>query len=148
MTIITGSEYIQRIKKLKPNVYENGTLLNRCDPRFDPAINVIKFTFDASFHSDHKTLVRAKSNINDKDIINRFNNLNKGVEDLIKKQEMIRALAPLAGGCIQRCMSNDLLNALGITTEEIDRSRGTDYHMRFIKYMKYKMKYLELKKQI
>ena len=141
MAVINGSEYIERINKLKQNVYENGKNVQRDDQRFAPAINIVKFSFDAAFQDDHKALVCTRSNFNGNETISRFNNLNKSAEDLIKKQEMIRKLAPLAGGCIQRCMSNDILNALGITTEEIDKTRGTDYHARFLKYAEYYQKY-------
>jgi 4-hydroxyphenylacetate 3-monooxygenase/4-hydroxybutyryl-CoA dehydratase/vinylacetyl-CoA-Delta-isomerase len=48
---------------------------------------------------------------------------------------MIRKLGEKAGGCIQRCMGCDAINALYVTTKEIDEKYGTEYHERFKKYL-------------
>ncbi|MBN2397711.1 MAG: aromatic ring hydroxylase, partial [Deltaproteobacteria bacterium] len=38
--------------------------------------------------------------------------------------------------CIQRCMGHDAINALAICTKEIDEVTGTEYHQRFLTYLK------------
>lgn len=48
---------------------------------------------------------------------------------------MIRELGHLAGGCIQRCMGCDAINALYVSTYEVDQHYGTNYHERFKKYL-------------
>ena len=67
--------------------------------------------------------------------INRFAHIYQTQDDLLKKQQMIRVLGQMAGGCIQRCMGCDAINALYVTTYEIDQKHGTCYHERFKKYL-------------
>ena len=41
------------------------------------------------------------------------------------------------GCCFQRCVGMDALNALSITTFNIDSQLGTEYNQRFLKYLEY-----------
>jgi aromatic ring hydroxylase len=50
---------------------------------------------------------------------------------------MIRIYAHRVGGCIQRCMGHDALTALSICTKEMDEEYGTEYHGRFLQYLKW-----------
>ncbi|MEM2534632.1 MAG: 4-hydroxyphenylacetate 3-hydroxylase family protein, partial [Candidatus Nezhaarchaeales archaeon] len=68
--------------------------------------------------------------------INRFTHINQSMEDLLTKQLMIRKLCQVTGGCIQRCMGCDAINALSVATYAVDMEYGTDYHKRFINYLK------------
>jgi aromatic ring hydroxylase len=68
--------------------------------------------------------------------INRWAHLPQNPHDLITKQKLIRLGARRVGGCIQRCMGHDAINALAICTFEMDAANGTDYHRRFLDYMK------------
>ncbi len=139
MALKSGLEYFERIKRLKPNVFFGGKAVPRDTPELTTAVNVTRLTFDAAFRPEYRDWVVAKSHLTGEEI-NRFNHVHRGPEDLLKKQEMIRKLAPLAGSCIQRCMSNDVLNALGIVSKEIDEAKGTDYHPRFLKYLEHYQK--------
>jgi len=136
MALKSGSEYFERVRKLKPNVYIGGRAVYRDTLELATALNVTKLTFDVAFQPEYRDLVVTRSHLIGEEI-NRFNHVHRSPEDLLKKQEMIRVLAPRTGSCIQRCMSNDVLNALGIVTKEIDEARGTDYHGRFLKYLEY-----------
>jgi 4-hydroxyphenylacetate 3-monooxygenase/4-hydroxybutyryl-CoA dehydratase/vinylacetyl-CoA-Delta-isomerase len=139
MAIKSSQDYMQRIKRLKPNVYVGGKTMTRDAPLLTPAINVARLTFDAAFMSEYRPLVVTQSHLNGEEIT-RFSHVHQSPEDLLKKQQMLRVLVPLAGGCIQRCMSNDVLNALGIVTKEVDEAKGTEYHPRFLKYLDYYQK--------
>ncbi len=135
MGVKNGNQYVDRLKQMKRNVYVRGKTVSRDDPLFSSALSITRLTFDAAFSDAYRPLVVTKSHLLGEEI-NRFNHLHQSPEDLLRKQEMVRALAPLAGGCIQRCMSNDVLNALGIVTKEIDEAKGTEYHDRFLQYIK------------
>lgn len=50
---------------------------------------------------------------------------------------MTRLLCHRVGGCIQRCMGNDALNALAVVTYDMDQACGTEYNKRFLKYLEY-----------
>ena len=57
-------------------------------------------------------------------------------EDLEKKVQMLRLLGQQCGTCFQRCVGMDALNAVYLTTYEIDKKHGTAYHSGFIEYVK------------
>jgi len=83
-----------------------------------------------------KGLMTARSHITGKEI-NRFTHVNQTAEDLLAKQRMVRLACQRVGGCVERCMGCDALNALSVVTCEIDEKYGTDYHKRFLEYLKY-----------
>jgi len=56
---------------------------------------------------------------------------------LLKKQEMTRLLCHRTGGCIQRCMGIDAMNALSVITKLLDMRHETDYYDHFMTYLKY-----------
>jgi len=71
------------------------------------------------------------------EVTNRFTHINRSADDLLKKQRMIRKACHLTGGCIQRCMGCDAINALSFVTYELDKAYGSKYHERFVKYLEY-----------
>jgi len=139
MAIKTAEEYRERLKRMKPNVFIGGRLISRADPILAPAVNVIAFTFQAAPDPRFKHLVATTSHLNGEPI-NRFTHVHRSVDDLLKKLEMTRLLCQQVGGCIQRCMANDTLNAIGVVSKEIDDAKGTDYHQRFLKFLEHYQK--------
>lgn len=135
-TLRTSDEYIEALKKMKPNVYMGGEKVNRDDPRFKPMLEVLKTTYDLANDPAYDGLVTARSHLIGKNV-NRFNHIIMSREDLLRKQKMIRLCCRRVGGCILRCMGGDALNALFRVTYDIDQAKGTDYHKRFLKYLKY-----------
>lgn len=134
----TAGEYKNSIFSMRKNVYIDGNLIGRDDPRLAPGINTVCLTYDAQTDPDSKIrdLVTAKSHLSGK-TISRFAHMHQGVDDLIKKQEMTRVLCHRTGTCILRCMGIDALNALSVATHEIDQKKGTQYHERFLKYLRF-----------
>lgn len=132
----TVEEYLNDLFRMKPNIYIDGSKVSRDDPRIRPGINVISKTFEMATHPDYRDLVVARSHITGREI-NRFTHIVQSPEDLLLKQKMIRRLCHLTGGCIQRCMGCDAVNALSAITYLADQEHGTDYYRRFIEYLKY-----------
>ncbi len=132
----TFKEYQDKLKSMRKNVYINGELVARDDPRLLGGQNVIGLTFEAANSSDKelRALATAKSHLTG-NTINRFAHIYQNVDDLLNKQKMIRTLCQSAGGCIQRCMGCDAINALYVATKETDEKYGTEYHERFKKYL-------------
>ena len=62
--------------------------------------------------------------------INRFTHIHQSVEDLIKKVQLLRAIAHETGSCFQRCVGWDALNATYMTTYDIDKKNGTGLQLR------------------
>ena len=69
--------------------------------------------------------------------ISRFTHIHHSTEDLVKKVKMLRAISQRTGSCYQRCVGFDAMNALYSTTFDMDAKNGTDYHKRFVEYLKY-----------
>ncbi len=132
----TSRQYLESLRKMRPNVYMGGKIIPRDDPRLIGGINVISTTFDCAADPKYADLVTAKSHLTGK-TINRFTHVHQSVDDLLKKQEMTRELCQLVGGCIQRCMGIDGTNALSVVTKDCDNVFGTGYHERFLKWLEY-----------
>jgi 4-hydroxyphenylacetate 3-monooxygenase/4-hydroxybutyryl-CoA dehydratase/vinylacetyl-CoA-Delta-isomerase len=136
MALKTSDEYVARLKKMKPNVYAYGKKIGRDDPSLEKSINVLRLTFDLAQDPEYRDLMVTRSHLTGEPI-NRFTSLNLSIEDLYKQQEMKRKLCHKVGGCIQRCMATDTLNAMGVVTKEIDDAKGTQYHDHFLEFLKY-----------
>ena len=50
---------------------------------------------------------------------------------------MTRLICHRVGGCMQRCMGTDAMNALFSVTYDCDQACGTEYHARLNKYIEY-----------
>lgn len=135
----TAEEYRAKLKAMRPNVYLDGELIGRDDPRLAGGVNTIAETFTRARDPAMEDLLTAVSHLTGKRI-NRFCHIHQSPEDLLKKQEMTRYYCRLVGGCIQRCMGIDALNALSVVTKNIDEACGTKYHENFLNYL---MKYQE-----
>jgi len=136
MALKTSEEYAERLKRMKPNVYAHGKKIGRDDPILKLPINTLKFTFDAADDPELKALIITESHLTGEKI-NRFASLNLGIDDLYKQQELKRKCCHRVGGCTQRCMATDTLNAIGVVAKEIDDDKGTSYHENFNEFLKY-----------
>jgi aromatic ring hydroxylase len=132
----TSEEYVKNLYRLRKNVYMDGKRVGRHDPRLTQAISVMSKTFDLVEDPEFKGLITAKSHLTGEEI-NRFTHINRSTEDLLTKQKMIRKACHLTGGCIQRCMGCDAMNALSVMTYELDQSFGTEYYRRFLKFLEW-----------
>ena len=133
--MITGNQYKERISKLRSNVHMQGKIVDRFDPQIVGGINVIAATYDFAFDPEFKDIGVATSHLTSNKI-NRFTHIHQNMEDLLAKQKMTRLYCQEVGGCIQRCMGIDGLNALSIVSHEADRKYGTNYYKNFIEFMK------------
>jgi len=131
----TKEQYFEKLFRMKPNVYIGGEAVRRDDHRLRPGLNVLGVTFDLAEDPKWKGVATAYSTLINEEV-NRWAHLEENPHDLIQKQKLIRLAARRVGGCIQRCMGHDAINALAICTKEIDEKKGTDYHERFINYLK------------
>ncbi len=131
----TSGQYLEKLKGMRKNVHIGGELVERDDPRLLPGIRVVSMTFDLVDDPRFKDLLTATSHLTGK-TINRYCHIHQSPDDLLKKQEMTRLLCQKSGGCIQRCMGVDALNALSVVTFLTDMAHGTGYHQRFLEYLR------------
>ncbi|MDR3215345.1 MAG: 4-hydroxybutyryl-CoA dehydratase [Bacilli bacterium] len=139
MSLMSGQEYIESLRKLKTKVYMFGERVeNWVDhPIIRPSINSVKMTYDLAQLPEYQDLMLADSNLLEKTKVNRFTHLHQSTDDLIKKVKMQRLLGQKTGTCFQRCVGMDAFNAVYATTYEVDEKYGTTYHQNFINYLKY-----------
>jgi len=135
-TLRTKQQYIDGLKKMRRNIYYDGHLIDRTDELLMPAINTIGYTFDAAQDPKFQDLVLAKSHLSGR-TINRYHHVHQNTVDLHKKQDMTRALCHKVGGCIQRCMGSDGVNAVNAVSFEADKTNkgATEYHKNFLKWL-------------
>ncbi|MGA7875393.1 MAG: 4-hydroxyphenylacetate 3-hydroxylase N-terminal domain-containing protein, partial [Desulfoferrobacter sp.] len=133
----TASDYIESLKAMKTEVYAFGekveSLLDH--PCFRPTINALALTYDRA--REQSVLMAADSPITGGKV-NRFIHVCQSRDDLIKRAQLGQFFTPHHGACIgARCAGTGALNAIFATTFEMDEELGTDYHNRFLKFLKY-----------
>ncbi|MFW6297918.1 MAG: 4-hydroxyphenylacetate 3-hydroxylase family protein [Desulfosalsimonas sp.] len=138
MTMMTGKEYIDSLRKLTPEVYFMGKKITSVvdDPMFAPHIHTAAMTYELANDPEYSEIMTAKSNLTG-ETVNRFTHVHHSIDDLVKKVRMMRLLGQKTGTCFQRCVGLDALNALYVTTYDMDEKLGTGYHERFRKYLSY-----------
>jgi 4-hydroxybutyryl-CoA dehydratase/vinylacetyl-CoA-Delta-isomerase len=134
----TGKEYEESLRKLKLKVYLFGERVENVvdHPIIRPSMNAVKMTYELAQMPEYEDLMTSTSHITGKKV-NRFTNIHQNTADLVKKTKMERLLGSKTGCCFQRCVGMDAMNALSITTFNIDKKYGTEYNKRFLKYLEY-----------
>ncbi len=134
----TPQQYIQSLRKLDLVVYMMGKRVATVvdDPIIRPSLNAVAMTYALAANPKYADIMTATSHITGKKI-NRFTHIHQSADDLVKKSKMGRLLGSLTGCCFQRCVGMDALNALSMTTYDIDAKHGTQYNKRFLKYLEY-----------
>jgi len=132
----TKAQYTEGLRKMRNNLYYNGSKINRADEVQMDCIHTIGTTFDEAEKSENAELMLATSHLTGQKI-NRFTHVHQTPEDLHKKQDMTRFLCRKVGGCIQRCMGIDATNAIYAVSYEADKANdgATEYHKNFKKWL-------------
>ena len=136
--LMTGKEYVESLRKLNTRVYMFGEKIeNWVDhPMIRPSINCVAMTYELAQDPQYADLMTVKSSLTG-ETINRFAHLHQSTDDLRKKVKMQRLLGQKTASCFQRCVGMDAFNAEFSTTYEIDKKYGTEYHKRFVEYLKF-----------
>lgn len=136
--MMTKEQYIESLRKLNLKVYFMGELIADPvnHPLIRPSMNSVAMTYELAEQAEYKDLMTVKSNLTGK-MINRFCHLHQSTEDLVNKVKMQRLVGQKTGSCFQRCVGMDAFNAIFSTTYEMDQANGTEYHKRFVEYMKF-----------
>ena len=138
MPMKTREEYIESLRQMKKQVYMFGEKLDNVvdNPVIRPSLNAIALTYELSHHPEQEELMTATSNLSGNKV-NRFTHLHQNTTDLVNKVKMQRMLGQCTGCCFQRCVGMDAFNAVDIITDRMDRELGTQYNMRFRRYLRH-----------
>ena len=135
----TEQEYRDSIRAMQPVVYAFGEKVEQVvdHPAFAPTVNSIALTYKMAKETENETLMTVKSPFTGK-MTNRFLHICQSPEELIKRAELSKFLTPFHGACVgARCVGTGALNTLFMITDDIDKKHGTDYHDRFVKFLKH-----------
>lgn len=135
--MMTSEQYIESMRKMHIRVYLFGKKIdNPVDhPIIRPSLNSVAMTYKLAQMDEYKDIMTVKSNLTGK-TINRFCHLHQSPQDLIMKVKMQRLMGQKTAACFQRCVGMDAFNAIYSTTYEMDQAHGTEYHKRFVEYLK------------
>ena len=136
MPIRTAAEYIESLRNRKLRVYLFGELVDEPvdHPVIRPSINAVAETY--ALAEEEPELSSATSKLTGQKV-NRFLQVTENVQDVVLQNRMQRRLGQRTGTCFQRCVGMDAINAMYSVTFDIDRDRGTQYHARFVEFVKH-----------
>lgn len=136
MALKTKEEYFESIRRLNLPVYFLGERINAVDhPIIRPSINSVGMTYEIAQDPQYAELATAISHLSG-NIINRFCHIHQNTEDLRKKVKLLRLMGQKTGSCFQRCAGLDAMNSLSAVTYEMDADLKTEYHQRFLNFLK------------
>ncbi|HOX95589.1 MAG TPA: 4-hydroxyphenylacetate 3-hydroxylase N-terminal domain-containing protein, partial [Syntrophales bacterium] len=137
MALKTPEQYEESLRTMNFRVYLMGELVKNVvdHPIIKPSMNSVKMTYALAQNPQHEDLMTAKSHLTGQKI-NRFCHIHQNTEDLVKKVKMQRLMGQKTGACFQRCVGMDAINAVDSVTFEMDKKLGTQYHNRFIKFLR------------
>src|SRR6201985_2283618 len=133
-SIKSGADYIESLRGRKLKVYLMGELVDEPvdHPIIRPSINAVAQTYDLA--NENPEIASAISPLTG-ERVNRFLHISSSPADLVMQNKMQRRLGQLTGTCFQRCVGMDALNSLHSVTYDLDDKFGTDYHLRFRKFL-------------
>ena len=136
MELRNGAEYIESLRRLNPNIYYKGRLIEDVTrhPATAPHVRAAAMTYALAGKERYRDLATATSHLTGR-TISRFTHVHQGIEDLIKKIKLLRVLGQKTGTCFQRCVGFDGINAVYSVAYEIDKKNGTDYFERFKRWL-------------
>ena len=138
MALKTYEQYIESLKKMRPNVYKFDELIE--DVTTHPATrNTVEGhskTFKMLSDPEEKEILTTTSHLTGEPI-SRYLSIIQSPEDMYANSRMKRHMYHLTGTCTGgRCAGWNAINSMFITTFEMDEKLGTDYHQRLLTWLK------------
>ncbi|MGB7404998.1 MAG: 4-hydroxyphenylacetate 3-hydroxylase N-terminal domain-containing protein [Pacificimonas sp.] len=133
--VTSGEDYVESLRGRNLTVWLFGERVPEPvdNPMIRPSINALKATYDLA--AEDAELATEWSEIAGAQI-NRFLHIPTAPEQLVKKNRMQRRLGQITGTCFQRCAGLDTVSVLHSITYDIDQKHGTEYHKRFLAFLK------------
>lgn len=137
MALKTPEEFEARLSQKKPKVFMNGKRIENLleNPNTRTVVESNKASYRWALDPEYSKIMTCYSPLIN-ETVNRYTHVSASVEDLVAKAEAGTFTAENLGTCIYRCVGYDAFHALASTTWEMDRDLGTQYHSRFIEYLK------------
>jgi 4-hydroxybutyryl-CoA dehydratase/vinylacetyl-CoA-Delta-isomerase len=139
MALKTYEQYLDSLRRLRPNIYKWDELITdvTTHPATRRTVEGHGWTFKAAHDEKLRSKVTTTSHLTGEPI-SRYLSIIRSPEDMYANSDMKRLMFHLTGTCTGgRCAGWAALNAMFITTWEMDRDLGTDYHDRFLQWLKH-----------
>jgi 4-hydroxybutyryl-CoA dehydratase / vinylacetyl-CoA-Delta-isomerase len=139
MALKTPEQYKESLKKLKPNMYKFGRLIEdvTTDPNTRRTVEGHAQLYAAALDPQYADLFATTSHLTG-DKVSRYLAINQSADDMIANCKMKRAAYHLTGTCTGgRCAGYNALNSMWVTTYEMDQEMGTDYQRRLSDWLRY-----------
>ncbi|MEE9440946.1 MAG: 4-hydroxyphenylacetate 3-hydroxylase N-terminal domain-containing protein [Candidatus Thermoplasmatota archaeon] len=133
-----SKEYKESLKKMKPNIYKFGELIEdvTTNPATKRTVAGHAQIFDASQKLEYKEILTTKSCLTGKQV-SRYLSIISSAEDMIANVRMKRLMFNLTGTCTGgRCAGFNAINAMWAATFDMDKNLGTNYHKRIQEWLK------------
>lgn len=138
MAIKTYDEYLASLKKMRPNIHKFDELIEDVTTHRATKRTVAGhgWTFKGAADSQYRDLLTTTSHLTGEPI-SRYLSIIQTPEDMYANSRMKRLMFHMTGTCTGgRCAGWSALNAMFVTTWEMDKANGTDYHQRFLDWLK------------
>jgi len=138
MALRTYDDYIGSLKKMRPNIYKFDELIE--DVTTHPATRNTVEGHSKSFRlyddPEFRDIFVTKSHLTGEPVC-RYLSIIQLPEDMYANSKLKRKMFNLTGTCTGgRCVGWTSLNSVFITTWDMDKKLGTDYHQRFLAWLK------------
>ena len=139
MALKTYEQYLESLRKMRPHMYKWDELITDVTnhPATKRTVEGHAWTFRAAHDAKLRDKVTTKSHLTG-DPISRYLSIIMSPEDMYANSDMKRLMFHLTGTCTGgRCAGWAALNAIYTTTWEMDRELKTEYHQRFLKWLRF-----------
>lgn len=137
MALMTPEEFESSLETMRPRVFMNGKRVESVlkNPNTRTVVEANKASYRWALDPRYRDIMTCYSPLIG-ETVNRYTHVSASTADLEAKAAAGTFTAEMLGTCIYRCVGYDAFHALAATTWEMDRDLGTDYHSRFISYLK------------
>ncbi|MBW2206295.1 MAG: aromatic ring hydroxylase, partial [Deltaproteobacteria bacterium] len=137
MALMTPEQFEDSLKTKKPKVFMDGKRVENIleNRNIRTVVESNKASYAWALDPEFSDIMSCYSPLID-DVVNRYTHVSASVEDLTKKAEAGTFTSERLGTCIYRCVGYDAFHSLASTTWEMDQDLGTEYHPRFMEYLK------------
>ena len=137
MAIKTYEQYLESLRALRPNIHKFDELIEdtTTHPATKRTVEGHAWTYKAAADPELKDMVTTTSHLTGEPI-SRYLSIIREPQDMWANSDMKRLMFQLTGCCTGgRCAGWTALNAMFITTWEMDKDLGTDYHSRLLTWL-------------
>ena len=138
MALKTYDQYLESLKMMRPNIYKFNELIEdvTSHPATKYTVEGHAKTYKVIGDPIEREILTTKSHLTGEPI-SRYLSIIQSPEDMYANSRMKRHMFHITGTCTGgRCAGWNALNSMFITTYEMDEKLGTDYHGKFLSWLK------------